>query len=413
MEKNKDKWYTDLYWLSPYNWLEEVRKEFNLPKRVMIHEVTLREIDQNPNVALNKGEKIRIAEALDDLGVWSIEIAPAVSKEDEETTKELAGLGLKAKVIAFTSWNKENIDLCRKCDVEAVIVDYTGNPWQAKTFWGFSPEQHIDKAIEAMKYAKDHGLFVVALPWDNYKAPLDFLEKMYKRIAEEKVADHISISETFGFALPWTTIHLIKKVKSWIGEIPLQKHGHNDFGLATIDMIAAVCGGAEVPHTTLLASGERAGNASTEEVAVDIELLLGVNTGINLEKIYDVAMLFQDLTGIKIPPNKPIVGENLHTTMSGWVYWMKKKALQANEVIGMIPFKPELVGFPSGPEGKVVLGKGAGRSLVKECLEKIGVKVSDEELSKITEEVKKESIFRKRSIDDRLLKEIVKKISEK
>ncbi|MDD1765486.1 MAG: hypothetical protein LUO84_03430, partial [Methanomassiliicoccales archaeon] len=74
----KEKWLTDKYWLSPYNWLDEVRSTFDLPKKVRIHEVTLREADQQPYVSLRRDEKVRIARALDELGVWSIEIAPAI-----------------------------------------------------------------------------------------------------------------------------------------------------------------------------------------------------------------------------------------------------------------------------------------------------------------------------------------------
>ena len=402
-----EKWYTEKYWLTPYNWLDEVRRDFDLPKKVRIHEVTLREADQSPYVSLRHEEKVRIAEALDELGVWSIEIAPAISKEDEIATKEIVRRGLNAKVISFVSWNKEDVDLALKCDVDGVIVDFVGNPWQGKAFWCLSPDEQIQKGVDQLLYAKQHGLYAIALPWDNYRAPLEFLEKLYKRVVADGKADEVSISETFGFALPWTTVHLIKKVRSWIPGIPIQKHGHNDFGLATADMVAAVCGGAEVLHTTMCSLGERAGNAATEEVAVALELLLGVKTGIDLGKLHYTAELAQELTKVKVAVNKPIVGSNIFRTGSGWIFWMQQKAQAAGRITAMLPFTPELVGAAGR---RYVLGKGAGKGLVEAKLKEMGVSVTDEQLTTITERIKEESMTRKGEVPDREVQRIVDQV---
>jgi isopropylmalate/homocitrate/citramalate synthase len=404
MEQYRDKWFTDMYWLTPYNWLDEVRKEFNLPKRVMIHEVTLREADQQPFIGLKADEKVRIAEALDELGVWSIEIAPAISEEDVKATKEIVKLGLNCKVIAFVSWRREDVDRALQCDVDGVIVDFVGNPWQAQTFWGMGPEEQIQRAVDQLNYAKSHGLFTIALPWDNYRAPLEFLEKMYRRLVNDGKADHVSISETFGFALPWTTIHLVKKVKGWIPNTPLHKHGHNDFGLATADMIAAVCGGAEALHTTMCSLGERAGNAATEEAVVALELLLGVDTGVALEKLHYTAELIQDITKFRCAPNKPIIGSNIFTTASGWIAWMQQKAEAAGRITGMLPFKPELIG---APPRRWVFGKGAGRGLVEAKLREMGITLTEEQLTTVTERIKRECVIRKGEIKERDVKKIV------
>ena len=144
---NEEKWLTEMYWLTPYNWLDEIRKEFDLPKRVYIHDVTLREGDQQPYIGLKKDEKIRLAQALDELGVASLEIAPAVSEDDVEVTKKLVRMGLNAKIISFVSWQKRDIDLALECDVDGVMVDFVGNPWQSKTFWNMTPDEHISKRV--------------------------------------------------------------------------------------------------------------------------------------------------------------------------------------------------------------------------------------------------------------------------
>jgi isopropylmalate/homocitrate/citramalate synthase len=406
-----EKWFTEKYWLSPYNWLDEVRRDFDLPKKVRIHEVTLREDDQSPYVSLRHEEKIRIAEALNELGVWSIEIAPTISKEDEIATKEMAKRGFNAKVISFVSWRKEDVDLARKCDVDGVIIDFVGNPWQGKTFFNMSPDEQIQRGVETLQYAKQHGLYAIALPWDNYRAPLDFLEKLYKRAVNDGKADEASISDTFGCALPWTTVHMIKKVRSWIPGVPIQKHVHNDFGLATAETVAAVCGGAEVLHTTMCGLGERAGNAATEEAAVALELLLGVKTGINLEKLHYTAELIQDLTKIRMAPNKPIVGSNIFRTGSGWIFWMQQKAQAAGRATGLLPFTPDLVGTPV--RSRYIIGKAAGNSLVQTKLKEMGISVTDQQLTAITEKIKEESMIRKGEVPETEVKRIVEQVKQK
>lgn len=405
--RHQSKWLTDHYWVTPYNWLDEVRKDFDLPPRIYFHDVTLREADQHPGIALRKEEKLRIAEALNDLGVGSLEIAPMISKEDEEATKAIAHLGLATKVIAFCSWRKEDVDLARQCGVDGVILDFVGNPWQSNAFWGLSEEEHLRRGVEAISYAKSHGLFTIALPWDDYRAPLEFLERNYKACVNEGKADHVTVTETFGFALPWTTLWFVKKVRSWVPGVPVEKHGHNDYGLATADQVAAVAGGAQVCQTTMCGVGERVGNASTEEVAVAVEVLLGVETGINLEKIYYTAKLVQDLTKFRVSPTKPVIGDNIFATTSGWISWMKAKAREAGRPTGLLPFTPDLIGAP--PE-RYVIGKGSGRGLVGSKLEALGLRPTDEQLDKITELVKQESILRKGALSEFELEVIAKRV---
>jgi len=393
---DSSKWLTNEYWVPPYNWLDEVRKNFDLPKRAYVHDATLREADQHPGIALGKDDKVRLAVALDDLGVNSLEIAPMISNADKEAAKAISKLGLNTKLICFTSWNTSDIDVAVDCGADGVIVDFPGNPWQGKTFWGLSPEDQMGKGSEAIRYAKSRGLFVTALPWDDYRAPFDYLEKDYKACVKAG-ADHVTLTETYGFALPWTTTYMVRKIRGWIPGTPIEKHGHNDYGLGTADMIAAVSAGAEVVQTTMCGMGERAGNAATEEVAVALEILLGVKTGIDLKKIYRTAQLFQDLTGYTVSPTKPIIGKNIFTTTSGWIAWMKGKAREAGRPTGLLPFMPDLIGAP--PQGYSI-GKGSGRGLIRLRLEQLGVKPSDEQLDAIGERVKEESMVRRRALTD-------------
>jgi len=405
---DESKWSNNEFWLPPYNWIEEVRKNFDLPKRVYVHDATLREGDQHPGIAMRKDDKVALATALDDLGVNSIEIAPMISNADKEAARAIAKLGLNAKLICFTSWNTPDIDAAVECEADGVILDFPGNPWQGKVFWGITPEQQVEKASEAIRYAKSRGLFVIALPWDDYRAPFDYLEKDYKAIVKAG-ADHVTLTETYGFSLPWTTTYMVRKIREWIPGIPIEKHGHNDYGLGTGDMLAAVSAGAEVVQTTMCGIGERAGNAATEEVAVAIELLLGVKTGIDLKKIYRTAQLFQDITGYTVAPTKPIIGKNIFNITSGWVAWMKARAREAGKPTGMVPFMPDVIGAP--PQDYII-GKGSGRGLIRMRLDQLGLKVSDPQLDAVTERVKEQSMLRRRALSDNELVWITSEIQQ-
>jgi len=242
-EKHKEKWDSEAYWLTPYNWVDEVRSKIMPPEKVVIHDATLREGQQMSGVAFRKDEALLIAQMLDELGVDRIEFAPTISKEDEEATKEATKLGLKAKVMSFVSWRKEDIDLALKLDVDGIILDFVGNPWQGKVFWNLEPEDIIRRGVEAANYAKQHGLYVVAMPWDDFKAPLDFVISHFKALISEGHVDRITICDTYGDALPWTMEFVIKKVKAAMGNTPLELHIHNDFGLATADALVAVASG--------------------------------------------------------------------------------------------------------------------------------------------------------------------------
>jgi len=399
---------TDNYWLTEYNWKNEVRDQYNLPDKVQIHDATLREGQQTPGIILKEDEQVRIAQALDDLGVDRIEVIPKMSDEDKKATKSIMKLKLDAKVVAFCSWNKEDIDLALECGVDGIILDYVGNPWQAKVFWEMKPEEIVEKGVNAAKYAKKHGLYVSALIWDDMKAPEDFLKLNYTSIVEEGGVDAVCLADTYGFSMPWTIKYMVEKIKTWIPNTPIELHIHNDFGMATALSLSGVAGGASIVDTAILGLGERCGNAPTEEVALALELILGIKTGIKLDKIYKTCKIIQKISRFKIGDRKPLVGENAFRFSSGWIYWMQNKAKKAGEIQGMLPYKPEFIGRP-GME--YVIDKSIGKSLLKYKLNKLGIIVSNEEdLNKILSKITKESSVTKSIIEDFELEKIAESI---
>ena len=206
--------------------------------RVYIHDVTIREAEQAPGIVFTKDEKVAIAKALDRLGVYSLETFPVVSKDDREVTRQILDLKLNAKVVCLARWLKEDIDTVANCGAYGVIVENVANPWTCNVMWGLSEDDIIQRFVEAVRYAKSLGLHTVAMPWDDFRVPLSFLERLYKAIVFEGGADAVAISDTSGNSLPWTTMMIIKRLREWIPATPIHMHAHNEFGLATAAMLS-------------------------------------------------------------------------------------------------------------------------------------------------------------------------------
>lgn len=395
---------TDKYWVTEHNFFDEVRSQFDLPKEVRIHDVTLREAEQSPHVVLRPDEKLRIYDALDDLGVYSVEIFPIISEEDKELAKELVKRKRKTKIFFLCRWFKNEVDFALECGADGVVVEGAGNTEFGKFVLNTSPDEMYKNFVETTKHATSHGLFTSVMPWDSNRGSFEFMERVYKGVVNEGGANHVAIADTFGCALPWASAHFVRKIREWVPGIPVEMHAHNDFGLATAVMLSAVSAGASVVHTSINSLGERAGNAATEEVALGIELLLGLKTGINLEKLYPVAQLVAELTKIPIARNKAVIGDNEFTCESGMVAYCIDKFAKSN--MPSQAYNPEL----TGRDGfNIVLGKMSGAYSVAQKLEKYGFKATKDQVKDITEIVKNEGSIRKWSLSDEDLKVIAKK----
>lgn len=407
MEKPKRSGLTDKYWVTDFNYSDEVRKQFHLPANVRIHDVTLREAEQTPHVVLRSEEKMRIFEALDAMGVYSVEVLPLLSKEDRQFAEELVKKPRKTKVFFLCRWVEKEVDFAAEAGADGIIVECPGFPWLGKLVWDLDENQMIERLTRVVKYAKKLGMYTCAMPWDDLKAPLSFLERMYKSVVYEGGADRITLADTFGDALPGTIAYIIGKMRAWAPEVPIDMHAHNDFGLATSIMLTAVTAGASTLHTTMNTLGERAGNASTEEVVMGLELLLGIDTGIKLDRIYPASKLVSEITKIPIPMNKPVVGDNEFTYESGMVIDMTLRALQSDIPYGTMIFAPELIGRKNF---NIILGKASGATVIKKKLEDINLSATKEQVAEIVRRVKREAMIIKWSISDDVFENIARNV---
>ena len=410
MVKGNRPWLTDKYWVTEFNYLEEVRKQFTLPEKVHIHDVTLREAEQAPHVVIKPDEKLRIYEALDDMGVYSVEILPIISSDDREVARDLVKMrrnGHKTRIVFLCRWDEKEMDFAAETGADGVVMECPGSPWFGQVVWGLDENQMIERLVRVAGHAKKNGLYTSVEPWEATKTPIEFLERLYKSAGNEAGVDQITYTDTMGFGLPWTTTYLVRKIREWVPHVEVGLHAHNDYGLATAVMLSGVVGGASTVHTSMNTLGERAGNAATEEVVIGLELLLGVDTGVKLDRLYPVSRLVSEIAKIPIPLNKPITGDNEFTFESGMVADMTLRMSKTDKPFSTMPFLPELIGRNGY---NIILGKMSGGTVIKDKLDRLHLSATKEQISKIVERVKREAIIRKWSIPDDLFESIAREV---
>jgi len=402
--KNKDKWLQEgKWWISPYNFSEEVVEGFDLPQKVQIHDATLRDGEQTPGVVFRKEDKVRIAKGLDEIGVERIEAGmPAVSSEDFEAIKEISKLGLKSKIFTFARALKSDIDSAVECGANGVVIEIPIGYPKLKYQFGWSWEDVLKKSIDVINYAKERKLYAVYFPYDTTRAREEDLDNLFAGIMKYSSPDSIGIVDTMGCALPEAIQYLVRKAKKLTG-LPIEVHTHNDFGMGVATELAAVTAGAEVVHSCINGLGERTGNAALEELMMGLHVLLGMDTPYKFDKITKLAELVEEISGIKIPRNKPVTGEGNFTRESGIGVDLVIKT-----PLAMFATDPKF----TGREGKIVLGKKSGKLSVKYYLEKLGIKnISEEQTMEIVKKVKKMGINKRALLNEEEFKNIVKEVS--
>ena len=349
-----------------------------MPKRILVHDTTLRDGEQTPGVSLLPEEKLSIAKALDDIGVNVIEAGAAItSPGEQESIKKIAGENLRAEISSFARIVKDDIDKALWCGVDSVFLVAPTSELHIKYKLGIDRDELLKRMSDAIDYSKEHGLIVDLCAEDGSRTDIDFLEKVMKKATECKI-DRFTVADTVGIMTPERISEIFLRLAEK-AKVPLGIHCHDDLGLATANTIFAVRAGASIIDVAVNGLGERAGNASLEEVVMSLKLGYGYETGIKTEKIVALSELVEKICGIPVPPNKAIVGENAFTHEAGiHVDGILKKA-ETYEAI-----KPELV----GAKRMFVLGKHVGAKSVKKMLEDQKISVNDEQLKEIFSQIK-------------------------
>ncbi len=349
-------------------------------RKVSVFDTTLRDGEQMPGVSLPLKFKIQIAKQLDKLGVDVIEAGfPSASKGEFEAVKEIAKLGLNAKICGLARVVREDIDAAIGAEVDMVHIFVPTSKIQVEHTIKKSREEIIEIAVECVEYIKSHGLLCMFSAMDATRTEIDYLKKIYKAVEDARV-DIINVPDTVGVATPFKFHEMIKELREHL-DVPIDVHCHNDFGLAVANTYAAVLAGADEVQVTVNGIGERAGNADLAQVVMILHAIENVKTNIRTEFLFETSKLVERLTGVRMPPNTPIVGENAFSHESGiHAHGVLKEASTFEP--GVIT--PEMVGH----RRRIVIGKHAGRHQIKKILEDAGYVVDDEALNKIFEKVK-------------------------
>ncbi|MHC1580216.1 2-isopropylmalate synthase [Methanopyrus sp.] len=349
-----------------------------MPERVRIFDTTLRDGEQTPGVSLTKEEKLTIARKLDEFGVDTIEAGFPVASEGEfEAVKAIAGEGLDAEVCGLARCVRRDIDAAVEAGVDCVHVFIATSDIHLKHKLEMSREEALERAVEGVEYAKEHGVTVEFSAEDATRTDPDFLLEVYKATVEAG-ADRINVPDTVGVMTPPRMYRLVRRIVDAL-DVPVSVHCHDDFGLAVANSLAAVEAGAEQAHVTVNGIGERAGNASLEQFVMALKALYGLDLDVRTEMLVELSRLVERLTGVVVPPNAPIVGENAFAHESGIHSHGVIKCAETYE-----PIRPEDVGH----RRRIVLGKHAGRHAIKKKLEELGIEVDEEQLREIVRRVK-------------------------
>lgn len=364
---------------SKNEWMRFVRTDMG---DIEICDVTLRDGEQTPGVSFTREEKMGIASLLDEIGIEVIEAGfPITSQDEKDSIKAITHMGLDAKICCLSRALKPDIDAVIDCDADVVGI-FMGTSDLHLRCKHKTREEAIDCMVTALEYAKKHGLIVRFAAEDSTRADLDYLLRYYKA-GEEAGADYISIADTVGIMNPATMKYLIGEIRKTI-KTPICVHCHDDLGLAVANTMAGAEAGAKQLHTTVNGIGERAGNASLEEVLMGLLVHYGIDK-YDTSRLTELSAMVAKYSGISVARNKAVVGANAFAHESG----IHIAALLEDDRTYEL-FSPELV----GGKREFILGKHSGSKALCYMARQLGFTLSQAETDIVLEEIKRLSALK-------------------
>ncbi len=284
-------------------------------RKITILDSTLREGEQFPGCSFTNSERIQIAWTLDFLGVDAIEISPVISRQHMEACKKIVKAGLKATIVAHGRALKKDIDQVLECDAAFMAMYHSVSDIHLKYKLRITREEALSRTLEAVDYAKAHGLKIRVTLEDASRADPSYMVAFVKEL-EKAHADRISIPDTVGIMTPTGMYNLVKTIKKSVN-VPLDVHCHNDMGLALANSVAGLEAGAEQIHVTANGLGERVGIPDLSQASTVLKLLYGAEIKIRFNMLFDLAKLVEEYTSIPVPTSAPLVGANAYKHKAG------------------------------------------------------------------------------------------------
>ena len=399
-------WHSDQWFVSPWNYLQEVTRDFAFPPKVRFHDVCLRDGEQQAGVEFTPKEKVKLATMLAEAGVHRIEAGmPAVSKYDAQAIRDIVKLKLPAEIFAFSRCMVEDVKRAVDTGVKGIVMEVPSSEHIIKYAYQWSLEKAVDLSIEATRYAKSQGLYTVFFPIDASRAEMGWYLKTMERVATEGHMDALALVDTFGVLSPHAVSYFVRETKARIKK-PLETHFHMDFGMGVANTIVALAAGAEVVHSTISGIGERAGNVPTEDTLLSLLTMYGVDTGIKTEQLTKLSRYVRKIAKLAMPSNRQIVGDTVYDIESGIIAsWFKNAG--AEHILEVFPVHWDLVGQRPA---RVVLGKNSGIDSIKMHLERIRVKATDDQVNELVLRVKAASLKKKGLVEPEEFRKLVKAV---
>ena len=373
--------------------------------KILIFDTTLRDGEQSPGASLTAKEKLEIARQLVRLKVDVIEAGfPVSSAGDFKSVSEVASKIKGPVICGLARSRKGDIDAAyqavKRSSRPRVHVFLATSKIHMKYKLKKAESQILKQAVESVKYAKSKLRDIEFSPEDASRTEKNFLFKVIETVIDAG-ATTVNIPDTVGYAVPFEFGSLIRDIKqnvSNIGKTVLSVHCHNDLGLGVSNSLEAVKNGARQVECTINGLGERAGNASLEEIVMALDTrkdLFNATTSVNKKELYKTSRLVSKLTGIPVQPNKAIVGRNAFSHEAGIHQDGILKKRTTYEIM-----KPQDIGFG---QTKLILGKHSGRHALKARLRELGFHLSNAEASRTFTVFKKLADKKKEVYDDDLV----------
>ena len=351
---------------------------------VDIFDTTLRDGEQSPGFSMNSEEKVRLAHQLEDLGVDILEAGfPIASPGDLEGTRAVAAEIKGCRVAALARAKQDDVDAAlRGLEPAArprLHMFLATSDLHLKHKLRMTREEALDQITRTMRFAHQYCDEIEFSAEDASRSDMDYLCQVIQSVVECG-ATVINLPDTVGYSTPAEYAEMFRKVRARLGrpDVILSAHCHDDLGLAVANSLAAVQAGVRQLECTINGIGERAGNASLEELAVALHVrqnFYGVSTNLRLEKLFPTSRMLSSITGVPVPPNKAVVGANAFAHEAG----IHQDGILKNPLTYEI-MSPQMVGVPAR---RLVLGKHSGRNAFRARLAELGLETTDAELAEV------------------------------
>ena len=361
----------------------------------IINDTTLRDGEQTPYVAFNTKEKLKIARLLYEAGADELEVGiPAMGKKEQDDLKEILALNLPIPIMSWNRATMGDLDASLKCGLKAVDLSIPVSDILIDIKFGGDKTRLLKQLEEVILQAKKENLFVCIGGEDSSRANNSFLKEIMT-LGKELGANRFRYCDTVGILTPYKTYENIKDLCS-SNLLDIEMHTHNDFGMATANAIAGYEAGAYSSNTTVIGIGERAGNASFEQVLMSLRLL-GKEININSKALKSLIKTVSSASHRRVDTNLPIVGKNIFSHESGIHVNGMMKSKNAYE-----PFNPEELGL----KRSFPIGKHSGSSTLIYHLKSIGIEPNIQIVQKLLPKIREIVTNRKKVLSTNELKEL-------